>query len=565
MTFSLASAGRCSLLASSPSSQPEVADETAVVLWNPNTHTEHLVDRVTFGGQISAPFAYIIPTPVAPRIESTSDDPTRPLNRAYHPKFVYVENTGIQPVSGRDWIRDRFLRQKARKSAPAPQPAQDDGANADYQAVTFRAADTAGLSAWLDANGFAENPGLEKWLKPYAFRRWAVTAFLIDPGRGIQKTVRTPAFTLAFRSYRPYFPSREPADSHSSGRLRIYLVADTRMTASPSQRKDVWNGSTRWATPLPKDLTDPLNSDIADEFGIQPEQLPPHPWLTVLQDDTPDRGGASDLLFTPAPRQEAQPPIIRIPIDRRIQVPTDLCAIGIGLLVTLGVIQRAARRAKARRRRQAKAAAALAARNRIYGIPPAEEPVFAAPPPVRKPAPSPASAPPRRTSSPGPGYKKTRKRSQTGLRAFLQRLLRRKPKQAQVPPRRASAANLIEPWNGQPATSVKRSELLAEVLERQPWPPEADATPWIEIPTLVTAPKSFSVAQAEPSAQAEPGPRIPVWIKGEEPARETMPEAPVLIVHPPKRSPFKRRRRTGGDAYFPEAHEEDIDSAANDQ
>lgn len=574
MAVSFAPAGRCSLLASQPSSRISVADETAVVLWDPNTHTEHLIDRVTFGGQPGAPFGYIIPTPVVPRIESAPDDPTHLLNRVYHPKFVRVENTGIQAVSGLDWIREQIAKPQARKGA-AGASAADSQPNAYYQAVTFDAADSEGISAWLKTNGFAESPGLAKWLKPYAFRQWVVTAFLIDPARTAQKVVRPPAFTLTFRSYRPYFPYREPADSAQpapgqNSRLRIYLVTDARMTASPSQHKDVWTGTTRWATPLPEDLTNQLNSDIASEFSLLTEQMPPHPWLTVLQEDSPAHGSASDLLFTPAPNQEEQVPVVTVVTDKRIKVPADLCAIGVGTLVALGIMQRAARRANARRRRQAKAAAALAARDAMIPGRVAEPQPPPTPPRTARPAPMPMSAPPRSAPSQGPAYKKTRKRSKSGLRAFVQRLLNRKSKQAPAPPRRATAANLLEPWNGQPATSVKRSDLLADVLERQDLPPETDITPWIEIPTtMVSAPKSFSVDQvetfaksfsvgpAETNAPGEPAARIPVWIKGEAPPPDVKAEPPVLVVHPPKRSPFKRRRRTDGEAYLPAIPEED--------
>lgn len=601
LTTLAGSAANAALVSTTPGSTVTIGDETAVVLWDPATHTEHLIDRVTFRNDSGAPIAFVVPTPTPPQINPAPDDPSRLLNHAYHPAYVHLDQTGIRPVSAFAW----GLRHLSAMTSNAPgsgAQAMETWTNADYQTTSLSASAPGALSAWLHSQQFAESPGMQSWLKPYADRQMSLTAYTIAPSRAAGRTIRPPLIALTFQTDHPFFPNRRlPADTGASderSRVRVYLISNNRLQATSMPGSPSWTGATSWAVPLPADLAARLNDNLTSQLGGVRAPALTQPWVSVFQEDTQPGSTGADLEFQDAADQSALHPVVTIRNDRRFPIPFDALFF-LGSLVLAFRRRSSGRQGRRAARPEGQPAPALAGdeppasqppgtsvtsraevtrpdkprkrgHSRQQKRPPALQHAVAAPEagaPVGESAPPDEGGPPskssRHTKQPGehaaPALTSRQKNKLRKHKNHFGEMLRdafrsEDANQETVSPVKDPARNLTAPWNGTetpPLSPINAGEeagnggtendgLDYSALDL---PAETDASLWIDIPAAHTAaPKSFSL---HPTGSIYPAASVDFESPPSRAEEPHLHDAPIVTLYPPRRSPFKRRKRAG--------------------
>jgi len=308
----------------------QIAEESAIIVWNAAERTEHFVRRASFqgGGQ---DFGFLVPTPAKPELGEVGDEVFDRLEQATRPAVVHDDSVeGIEPtaICALPFLLTRgAAKEEAAAVAVAPVRVIDAQRVAGYDAVVLEADDPRALADWLRAHGYASRPELSAWLAPYVAAKWKLTAFKIAGGA---PAVSTAAVRMSFSAERPFFPYREPADQRENlpagapadRLLRVFFIGAARVGGAIGDAKAAWPGKAIWSDRL----------DAAPGAGALPLPLPPGAWLTVFEDRATPRPGTDDLFFAPSTdRSAVKPPPIVISSHRRIPLPLDL--IGGGALV----------------------------------------------------------------------------------------------------------------------------------------------------------------------------------------------------------------------------------------
>ncbi len=319
-----------------------VAAESAIIVWDEATKTEHFIRRATF--ETSArDFGFLVPTPTKPELAAASDDAFQKLEDVIRPEVVTrTERRGIDLMP--------LVLMTFSRSAAAPPAVEasvrvlEEKRVAGYDAAVLEADDAGALAEWLKQRGYARRPALEAWLAPYVAQKWKLTAFKItDDGPDLaarRRALATEAVRMTFHTERPFFPYREPHDQREtmpasisgSRSLRVFFFGRTRV-AGTIGNGDVarFSGKTVWAGPA------------SLEIGAVPVAVPDGAWLTVLEDDASPRPGVDELWFAAAQdRSLVKPPPVEQVIYTKLPLPLDAVAV----MATVGyfVVRRARRR-----------------------------------------------------------------------------------------------------------------------------------------------------------------------------------------------------------------------------
>lgn len=306
----------------------DIVDESAVIVWDQASHTQHFIRRATFDTQ-SSDFGFLVPTPSAPTLAEASDEVFQRLAHLMEPEvqtkslrgfdftpllfFTLALRSGPRDVAGRAAVRVLNAERVA-----------------GYDAVVLEADDARALTAWLKKHDYAERPELTEWLAPYLKAGWKITAFKIAKEHS-DHPVATSAVRMSFVSEQPLFPYREPAYQrdpslpHEQRLLRVFVLSNERMDgelkATQNSVSKKWPGETVWTD----QLMEGLRGQLARELALSANQLPAKMWLTVFEDASTPRPGTADLVFKPAATQTriTPTPIINTR-DDRIPLPLDL-------------------------------------------------------------------------------------------------------------------------------------------------------------------------------------------------------------------------------------------------
>jgi hypothetical protein len=303
----------------------DVADETALIVWDDPKDEEHFIRQATFVGT-ARDFGFLVPTPTRPRVETAAPGVFHELARLTEPKTEHHTTTGINlGCSG------SRLAQADKSAAGSEKEAvvvleQKQVGNLDAAVLAFRAdktqklEDTADeLLAWLTSHGYAVRPDLAEWLAPYIDRSWIITAFKIagqsgaeSPAPGASIAVKASAVRLTFKTDRPFFPYREPAaqrDAQSRNiprTLRVYMAAKERMAGTIGESTP-WPAQAVWANAIREsDRTTLLDTlKLPHETGIGKW------WITEFEDHSTPRLGTDEVYFE---HSMDRGPILRTPI-----------------------------------------------------------------------------------------------------------------------------------------------------------------------------------------------------------------------------------------------------------
>jgi len=305
-----------------------IAEETAAIVWDASTNTEHFIRSANFDTDASD-FGFLVPTPSTPKLTEADNQLFTSLEYRIRPELV--DQYRIRGVDFTPLILYPFMLLGARpmsETAPGVRLISSQQV-AGYDTVVVKADNAAELNRWLGDHGYSSSPSLIDWLKPYTAAHWMITAFKIAKPSG-DRAVTTSAVRMSFTTNRPYFPYREPADQRSSGAagqrlLRVFCFSGSRMDGSLGDSGS-WAGKTVWA--------DKLNTDDSGNLGgrlLSKDQfLPPDTWLTVFEDTSSPRPGTDELFFVPAAKQE----ILHLPstvktVDQPVPIPLDVLLIAI--------------------------------------------------------------------------------------------------------------------------------------------------------------------------------------------------------------------------------------------
>lgn len=325
-----------------------VAEESAIIVWDEATKTEHFIRRASFQSA-SKDFGFLVPTPTKPEIAEAPDDAFRLLDDAIRPEVVYRDQWFVEPtVTLFFWFSRSASAPAGSAEAPAVRVLEEKRVG-DYDTAILEADDAGALAEWLTSHGYAKRPALMEWLVPYVEKKWKLTAFKIAgdaPGGGPPGTLGTRAVRMSFKTERPFFPYREPRDQRESlppslstkRSLRVFFLGPARVAAAIGDGSTAFAGKTTWAAPF------------KDGSAALPVLVPAGAWLTAIEDDASPRPGVDELwLDRSKDPAVVKPPTKVLPNWRKIPLPLDLVALGTVIVVV--VVRRRQRRARDAERR----------------------------------------------------------------------------------------------------------------------------------------------------------------------------------------------------------------------
>lgn len=335
MLLGLAAAQACAP-AMAPDTPVAIADESAIIIWDAGSRTEHFIRRASFTTP-AKDFGFLVPTPTQPTLAEVKDEPFETLTQLTAPEVVQrTRPTNINCGCG--MVADRF------ESATAGHvQVLDSQRLAGYDAVVLKADDVDALSAWLKKNGYEFPPNLQTWADHYIKAGWVLTAFKIARQPEAQAAevgpqpetvslpggVATSAVRMSFQTDRPFYPYMEPAAKDGekanlgSRLLRVFFLSDTRVHGTLGV-KDGWPGKTVWAGQLSE----------ADTRKVREQLQVPGPaaaawYLTEFEDHSSPRPGHADVFYAKADEQQ---PVRRQPHNQYVSSPVPLDPTGYALV-----------------------------------------------------------------------------------------------------------------------------------------------------------------------------------------------------------------------------------------
>ena len=325
-----------------PSGKPVVnADQTVILLWDPETKTEHFIRRASFKGDVDD-FGFIVPTPSKPELSESGDAAFPMLQKLTEPEHKKMArptgNVGCGCAGAKvaglaaDKQSVRVLEEKVV---------------AGFKAAVLEADNADALVNWLKENGYAFSPEVKAWAKPYVEAGWKMTALKVaKPKEGEEtKGVTAAALRLSFKTDRPLFPYREPDPTRAAETLgarnrllRIYFISDKRYQGELT-KEAAWTGNVAWAG-----VIDAEQRKKALELLKLPETTGPAKWhLTEFEDNWPYRPAPADVYFSVSDNQNdvRRPPIIEYTSSLW---PTDVMACALAAVLLVPPVVRRVRR-----------------------------------------------------------------------------------------------------------------------------------------------------------------------------------------------------------------------------
>lgn len=336
----------CAAVGRGPGDYIRIAEESAVIIWDPVKKIEHFIRRAAFDTK-SPDFGFLVPTPSVPKmpLAEVEDEIFRQMDRWILPKVVQQRRTHFDPFlcmfAPMTKSRDMAVGMAPDKNSVRVLGEQKVGG---FDTAVLEADSTEDLANWLKKNGYSNDPELQSWLFPYVANKWKITAFKISQDPQTGKLATTKPVRMSFATEKPFFPYREPEekkkpdkgekgdDGHRNGPrlLRVFFVSDTR-TDGKLGTDAKWNASIPWSDVL----TDLQRQQVALETGVPEDELPAKAWMTTFEDRASPRPGKEEVYFEPSQdRTPIRPPDIIVTVDG-MWIPIDCAAIS--AIMVLGI------------------------------------------------------------------------------------------------------------------------------------------------------------------------------------------------------------------------------------
>ncbi len=281
----------------------EIADESAIIVWDPATKTQHFIRRASFKSD-ARDFGFLVPTPTKPDLAEAGDKAFVELARITAPRIVTRPRETSSPGCGCSETAP------VDRSFPPAVQVLEEKRVAGYDAVVLQADDAEALSKWLTDHGYEFSPSLKDWAAVYIKMGWKITAFKIAKDAVEAPGVATSAVRMTFHTEQPYFPYREPKDqfppqpgAKTSRLLRVFFVTNFRVEGA------LGGAAASWATVAAAKPIEDADREKITQILKLPAEIPSGPWwVTEFEDHSSPRPGTDDVIFR---RSDAQTPIER--------------------------------------------------------------------------------------------------------------------------------------------------------------------------------------------------------------------------------------------------------------
>lgn len=315
------------------------AEETAFIVWDEKSKTEHFIRRASFRST-GYDFGFLVPTPNQPDLDIANDGLFSELGKITAPRIEYREEVREVAKDFEFGCGSKITREFAGAAMPASNAQAAPGGVevleqkrvGDYDAavLAFRRGgdDTpergaAELAKWLVKHGYESSDDIKKWLERYVKDGWYLTAFKIatpepksnganPPGPPQTHDLRAKPIRMSFKTDRPFYPYREPEIEQTKPPgaerlLRVFVAASVRYAGKLGDGSKPWAGQTAWAGPLDESRwgklyqSAKLTTPPAD--GKAPIALPAEAnkfWLTEFEDRSSPRPGSEEVYFEPS-------------------------------------------------------------------------------------------------------------------------------------------------------------------------------------------------------------------------------------------------------------------------
>lgn len=322
-----------------------IADQQILVIWDPDTRTEHFIREAKFTARAARAdgrpegFGFLVPSPTVPEIAAADGSVFEHLNDRIKPRIEEV--TRWRTHYSLLWrifaLNAPTTTTRAATDGPPPPMASVEVMKTarvgGYDVAVLKARDPQALTEWLASNGFDSRPELTEWSRPYVDKGWMITAFKYAADAA---TIDVTAVRMSFQTDTPLFPYRVPTDqidveARRRNTLRAFVIGPGRAAGTLGE------GST--ARPWKQGrvvYSHPLEVNASFLGSVLPEGTAggaTNAWLSAFEDSTWP-SGTDDLTFEFDP---AAAPFQRVKTrvtERNWLLPLDAIALaGLGLVV----------------------------------------------------------------------------------------------------------------------------------------------------------------------------------------------------------------------------------------
>lgn len=268
----------------------EVAEETAIILWDAETKTEHFIRRARFISD-AKDIGFLVPTPTKPELVEVD-------NHVFNDLAIYTDPPPPAAPS-----RGGLMPNAAPKSMPDPVKVLETKTVAGLDATILAADDAKALTEWLKKNDYPTNEETQAWLEPYLKEKWIITAYKINNENGkdgmAQHRFQTSTVRMSFKADKPFYPYREPRGAGkglSDRLLRVYFLSQ--------EAHDAKLLETRWETNIPfaNRLNRSFQNNLARSLKLPAPLETVEPWfLTEFEDRATVRKPGGEVVFVAKP------------------------------------------------------------------------------------------------------------------------------------------------------------------------------------------------------------------------------------------------------------------------
>ena len=285
----------------------QVASESALILWDAESKTQHFIRRATFHTN-TPDFGFLVPTPAQPTLAEVKTRVFHALKNLTAPEVIRETQYVVMPPLG-------CLAAPGEEAAMGKAAAVrelDRQRVAGYDAVVLEADNARALNDWLTSHAYVVRTDLTAWLAPYVKKHWKITAFKIARD-ATKREIATSAVRMSFVTEQPFFPYSEPADQgqeappYGGPRLRVYFISGGRYEGKLGDGATQWSGKPVWAGSLSEERVRRLAELVKQVPGNKPV------YLTEFEDHSFKRPGSADVFFHPSESQtEIRRPAIHL-------------------------------------------------------------------------------------------------------------------------------------------------------------------------------------------------------------------------------------------------------------
>ena len=287
----------------------EIASESAIIVWDEGTKTQHFIRRASFQTEASD-FGFLVPTPTQPTLAEADNEAFDTLAQITAPEVVKQprpssSGCGIGCAAPKGAAEPGAVADKAE-----PVRVLDEQRVAGYDAAVLEADDANALNSWLTEHGYEFSPALTQWADHYIKAKWKITAFKIAKRTKDEKAVGTSAVRMTFHTERPFFPYSEPQQLFAGEKLprllRVFLIREGKVKGTLGEKGQAWPGTVAWAG----NIKAADREKILQQLKLPADTRPAEWWLTEFEDHSSPRPGTEDVYFSLA---DDQTPVKRPP------------------------------------------------------------------------------------------------------------------------------------------------------------------------------------------------------------------------------------------------------------